>query len=238
MNTRIKSFQNSKMNIRNVKIVSLVVIVLNLLASHYSYAQVWDTYVTEINGKSVGVTLNMELADYAPLEDYPYLLKVTNQYKDKTEDGFPTEKAFSKLTKITVELIQKLNEQMPTIYAGSYTYNGKSTDFIYLSSKQELNELMDAFYADNFKNIKYSFDVSDDALWKEYLDFLYPNETILNYMTDNKVIQNLLDNGDDLTIERRVSHWLYFKNREDLDNFGDRIQEYNFYVSDISDSEY
>lgn len=195
----------------------------------------WENYVKQLDKGIGGFTVRMDLADYAPIAGFSNLLKVTNYYTDKREDGFPSETAFDALSKITLDLLLSMNGKVSFVYAGSTTYDGASTEYIYVEETDDLKMMVEQFYTENFPKKKHDISITEDIIWKAYKNELYPSEQIVNYMNDKKVIKNLVDNGDDITVPRRIDHWLFFKTEEDMNAFGDRIQEYQFYVESIED---
>ena len=195
----------------------------------------WENYVNLTNDGVEGFTVRLDLLEYAPIAGFPNLLKVTNYYSDKRADGFPTSKVFDELSEVTLDLLLSLNGQVSFVYAGSTTSDGSSTEYIYLEETEDIEKRVRDFYAKNHPDIKYDIDLSQDLIWKFYKEELYPDERTLNYLNDKKVIQNLIDNGDDIMVPRRVDHWIFFKTETDLNNFGDKIKEFKFYVESIED---
>ncbi|MCR9246532.1 MAG: DUF695 domain-containing protein [bacterium] len=61
--------------------------------------------------------------------------------------------------------------------------------------------------------------VKADPEWSYYRDFLYPNAERRAWMSDYKVVEQLQKEGDPLTAERRVDHWIYFARAADRDTF-------------------
>lgn len=199
--------------------------------------ETWETYVQQYQNGPAGITVRMDLIEYVPIPEYPYILIVDNVFTDKRTDGFPSDDEFQKLTKLSVEVIELLAKKVDYIYAGSFTYNGNSIDYIYLNKTDNIEEIVKAFYAKNYPERRLEISIKEDAQWGEYLNYLFPKENIVDYLADKKVIGNLIASGDNGTIPRRIDHWIYFKSKEDLHNFGDEIQKFDFYVSEINDSD-
>lgn len=193
----------------------------------------WENYVKEFENGVKGYTVRMDLIEYAPIAGFPTLLKVTNNYTEKRNDGFPTEQAFDELSQVTLGLLLSLNGKISFVYAGSTTYDGASTEFIYIEETKDLVSLVEDFYSKNHPTVKHDVSVSQDIIWKSYKDDLFPNNQILHFINDKRVIQNLIDSGDDVTVPRAVDHWIFFKTKEDMNSFGDRIQEFKFFVKSI-----
>lgn len=195
----------------------------------------WETYVIQKENGPAGITARMDLKQYSPVPEYPELLKVTYFYKERREDGFPSSEEFDQLSGITTELLVLMNESAENIYAGSFTYDGQSTDYFYLQKIDEIEQLVSDMFKEKFPKRKFEIDTQADPKWTIFEEKLYPTEQIQHFLSDQKVIQNLVDDGDDIKQPRKVSHWIYFKTEDELHAFGDAIQTYNFQVESIDD---
>jgi uncharacterized protein YaaR (DUF327 family) len=65
---------------------------------------------------------------------------------------------------------------------------------------------------------------------EHYFDFLYPSPDEHQRMMNKRVIRNLQNAGDNLNKERMVDHFLYFKNKQDMNAYISEIEKQNFQV--------
>lgn len=59
---------------------------------------------------------------------------------------------------------------------------------------------------------------------------IYPNEETLNDMSDQSLLRNLEEAGDDLTKKRRVEHWFYFISESEMNRFENKVLKKGFEV--------
>lgn len=221
------------MKFTNRIILSLIFIAFYSVSS--AQQESWETYVIQKKNGPAGITARMDLKQYSPIPEFPELLEVSYFYKDKRDDGFPSSDEFEKLSSVTTELLVLMNNSLENIYAGSYTYDGKSTDFFYLMEAGKIEDTVESMFKEKFPKRKFDLELKSDPEWSVFESTIYPTEQIMHYLSDQKVIQNLIDDGDNIKQPRKVSHWVYFKSEEDLHAFGDAIQTYNFQVESIDD---
>lgn len=192
----------------------------------------WETYLASYeNGKPGSSTVRMDLIDKAPVVDYNYVLVTGVTYESGREDGLPKgDVTFKLLHKIDDTLQAFLNKEMECILVGSFTHNFERLNYFYLKTDQGIKEKVEAFYKEYYPDKTYYLNIKEDKNWEYYTQFLYPNEKTQNYMEDVRLINELKEAGDDITKERRVDHWMYFRNKEDLDRFTEDIIKLNFKV--------
>ena len=97
----------------------------------------------------------------------------------------------------------------------TFTHQCERLDYIYLSDTNSIRKKLIDLYSSNFPGYKYYINIRTDKSWTAYTDFLYPNEETLEYMSNNKVLIQLQEAGDNLSKERQVDHWIYFINKND-----------------------
>ena len=76
----------------------------------------------------------------------------------------------------------------------------------------------------------YTVRLTKDEKWNRYFNFLYPEPEQLQSIKNRKVLEELESNGDDLSKERQVDHWIYFKTENDRSAFLKSIDKENYAV--------
>jgi regulator of RNase E activity RraB len=179
----------------------------------------WDVYMAMYDKGAGSTTLNMDLVKHAPKKDLPYLLITGVTFINCTNDGFPNKDEFNNLYKVSdnvQEIVARLNKME---LVGTFTYQCERLDHIYISDTTQIRSKLIELYNSKFSNYKYYINIKRDDNWDAYLKFLYPNEETQEYMSNQKVIEQLKAGGDNLTKARQVDHWLYFANANDRDLF-------------------
>jgi hypothetical protein len=190
------------------------------LALHaFSQDDVWDVYMAAYEKGPGSTMVNMTLKDAAPMLRLPYLLTTGVRLKNCSQEGLPVEEEFNTLYQISDSVKSALNTRLRPVAAGTFSYQCERIDYYYLSDTSGIRKLLETTYKKYFPSYQYRTNLRDDAEWKGYLGFLFPNEAILDQLTNQKVIFNLTDAGDDLSKPRKVDHWLYFKTEADRNNF-------------------
>lgn len=202
--------------------MKLVILLLSLLIhslSSFSQEENWDVYMAHYE-KGAGSTLvNMSLKESAPIKQFPFLLSTGVQLIKCTDEGLPAKKEFDVLYQISDKIKSVIDAATKNKPAGTFSYQCERTDYYYLTDTIGLQKLLEAAYQTAFPQYKFSIKIRKDEQWEAYLTFLYPNDDSFEYMSNEKVILKLSEQGDLLIKPRHVDHWLYFKNEADRDKF-------------------
>ena len=164
------------------------------------------------------------------LRDLPYVLITGVTFTNCTDDGFPDKNEFDNLYKVSddvQELIAKLTKME---LAGTFTYQCERLDYIYVNDTVKIRAKLAELYHSKFGNYKHSINIKRDDNWDAYVKFLYPNEDMQEHMSNQKVIEQLLAAGDNLTKARQVVHWIYFSNVNDRDLYEKSIVSSGFEI--------
>src|SRR5262249_47692288 len=73
-----------------------------------------------------------------------------------------------------------------------------------------------------FPGYEYEYGTKDEPGWEQYLTCLYPAPDEYQRIKNRHVVEALMENGDTLEDPRPVSHWAYFRSREDRTAFTER----------------
>lgn len=212
---------------------------LLLFSSSFIYAEEsWNTYIAQYEEYPGSISLRMDLIDNSPIEEYKYVLVTGIKYNSNRKDGFPEQSTFDLLHEVNDSILEEISKTSDYIFTGSFTYKFFRYDYIYIKNIQNLEKLLKEFYENHYSDQEYYINIAEDPQWEYYREFLYPNEQMLNYMSDRDVVYKLIEAGDKLKKERRVDHWLYFKTEEDRENFIKELHVNNFTVELAGKSDY
>ncbi len=190
----------------------------------------WDAYIANYENGAGSTTLNMDLKKVAPKTDLPYILITGVTYSNCKQDGFPEKEEFNKLYKVSDEVEATISKLTKMELAGTFTYQCERLNYYYINDTTQIRSKLTTLYKSKFGNYKYYINIKPDKSWDAYLNFLYPNEEIQESMSNQKVIEQLQDGGDDLTKSRQVDHWLYFSNEKNRDLFEKQIAQNGFKI--------
>lgn len=194
----------------------------------------WDTYIARYENQKAGTTVvRMDLINKLPIKDYSTILVTGVTYESNDASGFPDDKTLNTVQKIEDDLVKYITEKYKSIYVGSFMHDFKRYGYFYLKDSSSVRNDLDTFYKKNYPNFKNYINLKDDSNWEYYTDFLYPNEDIRNYLSDEKVVNNLIKNGDNLKESRRVDHWSYFNTKQNAEKFKVEIEKFGYKIEEI-----
>lgn len=170
----------------------------------------WNVYLASYEKGPGSTTLNLDLINSAPNKEFPYVLITGVNYTDCRSDGLPNADAFEKLYDISEKVEKSLAEVTPYELAGTFTYQCKRLDYLYVGDTTLIKDKLINLYQSEFGDYKYYISIRPDRDWEAYLNFLYPNAETQEYMSNEKVLSQLRQAGDKLVEPRQIDHWLYF----------------------------
>ncbi len=178
----------------------------------------WETYLAQYEGSAGSTIVNMSLKAKAPVSGYAYLL-ITGVKFTKCKDGLPTQDAFAGLYEVADSVEAVVSAEGKAIHAGTFTHECKRLDYYYVTDTIGLRAVLTHLYVQVFPGYEASIHIAEDKPWDGYLKFLYPNEATQHYIADERVIDNLIKNGDSLAVPRPIDYGIYFKTVEDREHF-------------------
>ena len=212
-------------------------ILLLILITQKIFAQkdqeTWDSYMATFENKPGSTVVRMDLIDSAPLKEYKFILITGVTYESKSPDGLPDNNTLSFVQQIGDELQQLMHSTLKEVYVGSCMYNYERLEYFYLKDTLGIRNVLKEFYLSKYPKFKKYINLREDFDWKGYREFLYPSETIINYMADSKVVKSLVDNGDNLTKSRKVEHFAYFKSQNESEEFKVEIEKKGYLIIEI-----
>lgn len=171
----------------------------------------WEAYLAQYD-KGAGSTLvNMSLKENAPFREFPFLLSARVKINLCSAEGLPEQNGWDNLYKISDKIKAEIDSRMPSKAPGVFTYQCWRTDYYYIKDTIGLRQQLTAVFRDFFPGQEYEIEFRSDSSWQAYLTFLYPNEETIEYISNEKVLSQLMESGDKLIKPRKIDHWLYFK---------------------------
>jgi len=179
----------------------------------------WDVYLAQYD-KGVGsVIVDMGVKDMAPVARLPFMIITGVKFDDCKADGMPSTNEFDHLYVVSDSVKLKINNLVENKLVGTFTYQCERLDYYYVKDTVGLRQVLSALYSTRFERYQPYISFREDKSWKGYLDFLYPNEVIFEYMKNQKVLIGLQESGDDFEKSRKVDHWLYFATEQGRECF-------------------
>lgn len=181
-----------------------------------AYPENWDTYLAKFEKNKAGsVMVNLALKKQAPLEDYPYLVVTGVRFTDCPDKGFPSKREYNHLYAISDSVKAEMESITPSILCGTFTFQCQRLDYFYVKDTSRARLHLQGLYRNRFPAYEYFIQIKPDRAWLSYHDFLYPNDTILDFMGNQKILMALKRAGDKLIRPRPVDHFSSFKTEAD-----------------------
>lgn len=191
----------------------------------------WEFYFSNINDKLGSLFVDLGIRKVAPIADKPNVVWVSIKMNNPRENGLSSQEESEKLGDIEDAMVEKISFKHNAIYVGRLTSAGDRDLYFYFGDTthydKTISEVMVAYP-------KYQFDFGskEDKDWGGYFDFLYPLPQQFQSIQNRRVIEQLENGGDNLTKEREVFHWIYFKSESDREKFLDKIKDDKFSTID------
>jgi len=192
----------------------------------------WNSYFCTRDDHDASVFLNLELIDFAPMSDKPYLHILNITMINPREDGLSSNDEFDELMELE-DAIEQSIKGFSTIYAGRITTNKRRNLYFYSHYKEDFQINIEKTMA-LFPTYSYEMHIEEDSLWQKYEDELYPDPRQYQMIENNMVVEQLEVNGDSLEKERLVYHWIYFKDESDKKKFLEVVLDMGFEVESES----
>jgi len=190
----------------------------------------WDVYMAMYEKGAGSTSVSMGLVRDAAKNELPFILITGATFTNCTNDGFPNKDEFNRLYELSDNVQAVVSKLTRMELVGTFTYQCERRDYIYVSDTTKIRSKLIELYKTKFSNYKYYINIRLDKNWEAYLKFLYPNEETKEYMSNQKVIEQLKASGDNLTKARQVDHWLYFSSINDRDLFEKSIISTGFKI--------
>ena len=190
----------------------------------------WDVYLARYDEGPGSVTLDLNLIKTAPVKALPFVLITGVKFTACDKEGFPQGNEFENLYKIADDILKVVSSATSIREAGTFTYQCQWLTYIYVKDTSNLRNLLMKLYKENYGKYVPYLNLRPDPTWDAYLQFLYPNEDILEQMQNQKMLNKLLDAGDNLKKPRVVDHWIYFPTTASRDLYIKFAQQQKFKI--------
>ncbi len=175
--------------------------------------------------KPLLVALDSSYIEEAPLQEYPWLLWLFIKLKEPEVDGLWSEKEHETLLEI-IQALQDVYEKIDIQHVGYKVQEGWLEIYYYAAQAKRFQ----AMASDILKPHNYIFEngSSRDPKWDNYRYELYPNHKTLLYIQSMETISALQDEGDALSVERGVEHYLFFQTEAQRKRVVEKIEKLDF----------
>ncbi|CAZ98572.1 DUF695 domain-containing protein [Zobellia galactanivorans] len=192
------------------------------------YQPDWTFYFSNVNDKLSSIATDLNLKSVAPIKGQENVVYVSIEMPNPRDNGLSSNEDADELWKIEDEIIDRFDKNnLNYTFVGRLTSDGYRDLYFFgentILMEKEVSAAMIAF-----PNHKFDYGHKLDKEWSGYFDFLYPLPQQMQSIQNRKVLAQLEKAGDQLTKEREVFHWIYFKTQNELDQFEDYTNSLGF----------
>ncbi|AXG71884.1 hypothetical protein KORDIASMS9_04142 [Kordia sp. SMS9] len=199
---------------------------------HAQETQVWNTYQAKQEQGVSSTNLRMDLIDSAPINGFDFLFYIKIKYRVTEESDFPIGNKLKKLYRIKDAIYAKMQSVADdSKYVGSFMYDGSRFEYYYVKDAADIENHIDKLFRNKFRGEKYEVFIKSDPAWDLYLNFLYPNDEIKNFMSNRDTVIQLKNAGDDVLAVRKIDHYAGFTSVNEMNLFEEAIKKLAYKIS-------
>lgn len=205
--------------------------------SNEEYQPDWAFYFSNVDDKHSSISTDLGLTKVAPIRTQPYIVYISIKMKSPREDGLSSSEEASILWEMEDEVNANLEAQNAEFTSvGRLTSSGFRDLYFFGSNAMIMEKIIDETM---IKFSDYEFDIGsrEDKEWKSYFEFLYPLPRQMQSIQNFRVVDIIQKGGDDLSKEREVFHWIYFRDINKLKEFEKYTMGQGFKTLSIGNSD-
>ncbi|MGB1206623.1 MAG: DUF695 domain-containing protein [Chitinophagales bacterium] len=192
------------------------------------YQDDWQTYLKNVDKKVSTVAVDLNFSQNKGITTRENVISLSIQLLNPSTNGLAIKEEESELWKIEDALVLAFyKNQLNLSFAGHLTANNLRTLYFYTDNTTVIEKVISEIML-KYPTYVYEYKCEKDGLQQIYFDKLYPTPKIMQQIKNKKVLYVLSENGDDLSKERAVSHWIYFGEMKNLEIFELFCQNLNF----------
>jgi hypothetical protein len=181
-------------------------------------AEDWDVYVSPIDDHPAVIFVDLAPAKNPPDTQRPCLLRVSIELQVQREDGLSDPDETDVLYAVEDALFDSVAKSLRARYVGRVTTQGRRDHFYYGHSAEGFSAATSEAMR-GFSNYRFKCTNEQDSAWSVYSEVLFPGDIELQSIYNRRIVDRLMEGGDDLTEPRDVDHWMYFPSEENRDQF-------------------
>ena len=195
----------------------------------------WDFYECVANGVRSFVSLDLEARADAPQPERPYLVRVTCALEAPRADGLYAPTEGEALRRLGALVEGTLAERLDAVYVGRLIGGGRARHYFYANTLEGIEGAVEALTA--AADYRLMVEADEDSGWREYLEFLYPNQLGWQYIGNRHVLERLAADGDLHDRPRPVDHSASFPREDYARDFAQVLGARGFQVEQIEEGD-
>jgi len=134
---------------------------------------------------AASIRLNLGLIVHAPMRALPILLISGVNYETdsrnawKAKEKMPTKAGLAFLQRASGKRVDLITSEAKAIHAGACLHANWQFDYFYVADPRGLKKALQKFHRKQCPGRRGFFQTQRDPKWKCYLEWLYPNESVI-----------------------------------------------------------
>jgi len=194
-----------------------------------------DDWITHVNTKEKGflsVLVNLKYDNAKP--NYKNLLIVGTRTNHCLSNGYPKPQGLESIYAFSDSIATIINQLTKNRLAGIITYQCTGFDIYYLKDTLHIRNDIQQFLYKNHKQSKNYLVLERDKKWDYYNKNLIPKDWTDDFFMNHDLLSQLVSEGDNLSIPRKVNHWIAFKKEKRRQRFITKTKDFDFTIDSLS----
>ena len=199
----------------------------------------WELYMKNLEGKpasiqfNAGISMDVEEFEYT----YPTVAFVKAKLKDPKENGLLSEQEEPEILFMEDKLEASMIKFRIGKYVGRVISDGYVTFLYYVQFTYNWPDFIE-FALNEHASYEVSNGHQEDSAWNYYKKLLYPTPREWQIIQNHKVCDNLVEQGDNLHLERLIEHKIYFQDEAKKEALVEALEGREFKIKEeISNEE-
>lgn len=134
------------------------------------------------------------------------------------------------------KLDEALEASLRALSSGSRMHDGWIEFYYYLPSPKQF-DIIAASVMKAYETYAFETATSRDTHWEHHRKTLYPDDLMIQQISSRKIIEELVEAGDELTKQRPVEHYLVFQTEAQRDRVVESLRSSGFSLNEHFDHE-
>ena len=193
----------------------------------------WATYSSDVDDMPASFYVDLGLSSIDASERMSHCFYISVSLQAPMANGLPSDVEMETLIALENNLVQGLMTKHEFIYAGRMTAQGV-VDYFFYTSDPTFIDISVSQSMVQYPRYQYDFDIGIDKDWDVYFHLLYPDEKEMQTALRSRAMEIMREHGGDLSGPRDVSHWMYFRTKEERDKCMFEVLERGFEIVNLS----
>lgn len=209
-------------------------LVFDVSAARAQTSGEWEVYLTERGDTAIATVVDLSLKEQAPVSTFPFLLTISLPLQSPMPNGLTSSEEGPQIEKIQNKITQLLCSDNSTAPVGIRTEKGWRTLYLYSKRPKIDTSLLNTVFIFNPAFKAYKYQIMRDSAWSVYLGNLYPAPREMVKIQNTRQIKALVLNGDMLSLDRPVEHFVAFALEKSAKAFLKKIKREHYTLLDLT----